>query len=111
MGIEPTSHNFHCSPTGFEDQARHQTRRTSNLPEYTTALFRAQFSNSTIVMNLHGIERGPDPGRFHDSLFAFPKKTVSILKYVISVEEIEEGVHRVDLTSSCYFSISYVVYQ
>jgi len=29
MGIEPTNHNSHCGPAGFEDQARHQTGSTS----------------------------------------------------------------------------------
>ena len=39
MGIEPTNHSSHGGSTGFEDQARHQTRRTSTglSPEYTLA--------------------------------------------------------------------------
>ena len=38
MGIEPTNHNSHCGPTGFEGQARHQTGSTSPLADYTTHL-------------------------------------------------------------------------
>lgn len=34
MGIEPTNHDFHRSPTGFEDQAYHQIRSTSKPREY-----------------------------------------------------------------------------
>ena len=34
MGIEPTNHNSHCGPTGFEGQARHQTGSTSPLADY-----------------------------------------------------------------------------
>ena len=30
MGIEPTGPGSHRGPTGFEDQARHQTRSASN---------------------------------------------------------------------------------
>ena len=37
MGIEPTNHDSHRSSTGFEDQARHQTRSTSKLRNYITA--------------------------------------------------------------------------
>jgi len=37
MGIEPTNHNSHCSSTGFEDQAHHQTGSTSRLENYITA--------------------------------------------------------------------------
>lgn len=38
MGIEPTNHCSHSSPTGFEDQARHQTRSTSGA-DYITLIF------------------------------------------------------------------------
>lgn len=31
MGIEPTSHDSRRSPTGFEDQAHHQTGSASAL--------------------------------------------------------------------------------
>ena len=37
MGIEPTNHNSHCGPTGFEDQARHQTGSTSPAADYIIA--------------------------------------------------------------------------
>ncbi len=37
MGIEPTNHCSHSSPTGFEDQARHQTRSTS-AADYITRI-------------------------------------------------------------------------
>ncbi len=34
MGIEPTGHDSRRNPTGFEDQARHQTRSASERPFY-----------------------------------------------------------------------------
>jgi len=35
MGIEPTGPGSHRGPTGFEDQARHQTRSASEPADYS----------------------------------------------------------------------------
>ena len=47
MGIEPTGHDSRRSPTGFEDQARHQTRGASEPTFYH------RFSASPLVGRPH----------------------------------------------------------
>ena len=63
MGIEPTGDDSRRRPTGFEDQARHQTRSASNaahrlsLSKYTTPLF-----SGRAILRLWGLP--PQPSIF-----------------------------------------------
>jgi len=70
MGIEPTNHNSHCGPAGFEDQARHQTGSTSPLADYTT-------HPKKILMRGY-VAKGSTAGNFKTGLAGKPPPTLSL---------------------------------